>query len=936
MNVHEREAKWQARWNEEKLFEATPEPGREKFFCTFPYPYVNGLPHVGHLFTMMRVEALARYHRHRGKAVLFPQGFHATGSPIVAAANRVKEGEAKQIKILKDFGVPEEEISAFAKAEHWIEYFVPRYREDLENVGMSIDWRRTFTTTSLNPQYDAFVRWQFLRLREKGYVEQGSHAVVWCPKDNGPVGDHDRLQGEGETPQEFLLVKHRLGDGRFVVSATLRPDTILGVTNLYMNPKTEYVQARVGEETWILGDVAVERLQQQGRNIERIGNVAGSELIGQEVDEFSGGKVPILPATFLDPAFGTGLVHSVPSDSADDLIALRDLQSDEKTLEKYGLDIDRVKRIEPIPVLETPGIGGVPAEHFLAEYGVKNQNDRKKLDEIKEKLYKLSFYESTFNDKYKAYGLAGKPVQEGKEVMQNAIIEKGWGSTMYQLTGKVVCRCTTEAIVNIVSNQWFVTYDKEEWKSQAREALGEMRLYPEKARTQFEHVIEWLRSWACTREYGLGTRLPWDEEWLIESLSDSTVYMAYYTIAHHIKETPAEHLKPEFFDYIFLGKGDLPKVPGLDVESLRREFLYWYPLDFRNSGKDLIQNHLTFMIFTHCAIFPKELWPKSIGVNGWVTVNGQKMSKSLGNVIPLRNLKAEYGADATRMTILNGGEGMDDPNWDSDFARALHGKIENMLRMAESLASAKEKPTVFDASLQSVMHRLTKKITEAMESANFRTAIQIVFFEYNESIRQYIILTDGGNPALLREALSRQIVMLAPFIPHACEEAWELLGNDTLVSIVPWPNVDEQYIDENAEQDAMYISDLLASIRKSLAGKEASLVTLYPAEAWKSEFVERFKTAFSTVKNPRDLSERLAGEMPDRADMVRTLTLSVHKNQRLLPNFARTAEQEIEVLKIAVDALSQTLGLAVKIGSVQDNHPKAGNGMPGKPAIVVE
>jgi leucyl-tRNA synthetase len=111
--IRERENRWQNAWHEARLFESTPKLGQPKFFCTFPYPYVNGLPHIGHLFTMMRVEAFARYKRHRGFNVLFPQAWHATGSPITTAAMRVSEGDAKQIQILRDNGVPEHEIALF-------------------------------------------------------------------------------------------------------------------------------------------------------------------------------------------------------------------------------------------------------------------------------------------------------------------------------------------------------------------------------------------------------------------------------------------------------------------------------------------------------------------------------------------------------------------------------------------------------------------------------------------------------------------------------------------------------------------------------------------------------------------------------------------------------------------------------------------------------
>src|SRR3989344_4786642 len=111
-NFKELEAKWQKKWADSKIFEANISD-KEKFFLTFPYPYVNLSPHIGHFYTIMRVETFARYKRLKGFNVLFPQGWHCTGSPIVAAANRVKENEPKIIESLQKEGFSDEEIKSF-------------------------------------------------------------------------------------------------------------------------------------------------------------------------------------------------------------------------------------------------------------------------------------------------------------------------------------------------------------------------------------------------------------------------------------------------------------------------------------------------------------------------------------------------------------------------------------------------------------------------------------------------------------------------------------------------------------------------------------------------------------------------------------------------------------------------------------------------------
>ena len=136
------EKKWQKKWEGGKIFESETKPGKKKFFLTFPIPYINAYQHIGHLYTLSRVEVFARYKRLQGFNVLFPQAWHATGSPIVNAAKRVKDKEKKQIKIMKDMGIKESEFKKFESPEYWIKFFIPEFKRDYKSLGMSIDWRR--------------------------------------------------------------------------------------------------------------------------------------------------------------------------------------------------------------------------------------------------------------------------------------------------------------------------------------------------------------------------------------------------------------------------------------------------------------------------------------------------------------------------------------------------------------------------------------------------------------------------------------------------------------------------------------------------------------------------------------------------------------------------------------------------------------------------
>ena len=158
------------------------------------------------------------------------------------------------------------DLKKFVDPVYMANYYTAVNRGAIKRFGISVDWRREFHTSSLNEEFSKFVTWQYLRLREKGYVITGTHPVVWCPKDQSPTGDADRLEGGGVRPEEFILVKFKMED-LILPCATFRPETIYGVTNLWVNPDGEYVEAKVNGERWIVSKTAATKLQNQLKEI---------------------------------------------------------------------------------------------------------------------------------------------------------------------------------------------------------------------------------------------------------------------------------------------------------------------------------------------------------------------------------------------------------------------------------------------------------------------------------------------------------------------------------------------------------------------------------------------------------------------------------------------------------------------------------------------
>ena len=820
------EKKWQDKWEKAKAFEANPDK-RKKIFLNFPYPYINAHLHLGHAFSSARVDVYARFMRMKGYNVLYPQAWHCTGTPVWAAAQRVKEKEPKQLQILKSQGFSDKEIMKFSEPKYWIDVFVPAAKEDFSRFGVSVDWRRSFITTDLNQRYDKFIQWQFRKLKEKGLVEKGKHPVVWCPKDKMPVGDHDRIEGEGETPQEYSLLKFKFDDS-YLIAATLRPETVYGETNFWVNPNVEYKKIKVNGEKWIVSAECVEKLKNQDKKIENIGNVKGKDLIGKYCTApLINREIIILPAEFSDPDIGTGLVTSVPSDAPYDYIALRDLQNNEKEMNKYGLDFEEIRKIKPIPIIDSKEWGDLPAVKISEKMGIKNQSDPK-LEEATQVIYKAGFYSGKMNKNCGKY--EGMNVTEAKEKMKSELKEKGLLDNFYELSGKVICRCLTRCVASIVSDQWFLKYGDPKWKKDVHKALDNLKLYPDLVRQQFNYVIDWLNDWACTHLHGTGTKLPWDNKWVIESLSDSTIYMAYYTIAHLIEEMDIKEINDELFDYVFLGKGKGNKK----LETLKKEFEYWYPFDVRSSGKDLVQNHLSFCLFNHTAIFPEKYWPKGFSVNGWLLVNGEKMSKSKGNFFTIRQMLEKYPADALRAGLMMGGEGLDDPNLAFNNIEVMNLKLRQWYSFVKENYKKAKKAELnrSDRIFLSQANRYLKEGTVSMEEMLFRTAFDKLFFQLQRVFKEY---SNRGetNQEIINWFIDVQNRALQPFCPYMAEESWFMTGNKDFISLGEWPKVDEKAIDIKLEETERNVdktvSDVVNVLRiiKEKQGKDGEKVYLY-------------------------------------------------------------------------------------------------------------
>ena len=829
--------KWRKKWSEGRIFESETQPHTKKYFLTVAYPYPNSPQHVGHGRTYTLADVHARYKRMKGYNVLFPMGFHYTGTPIVSMSQRINSNDLELIETFEQiYKIPDEVISSFKEPKKIADFFHEEIKQGMNEMGYSIDWRREFTT--IDTAYSKFISWQFRNLRKKGLIVQGSHPVGWCPHDQNPVSQHDTIGDIEPELIEYVLVKFKFEEQYVIPTATLRPETIFGVTNLWINPNIKYVIALVNNEKWIITKDAAKKLEFLNLNVSIISEIHGSDLIGKSVfDQLRKRHIPIFPASFVDPNNGTGIVMSVPAHSPYDYQALIDLRKDSVTLTKYDMTVN----IVPITVIHTdtfPSIGLSPAEFIVTSYSITNQNDPK-LEEATNKLYSDEFHNGVLLPEIDIIG--NLSVLKARDTIREKIINQGIGTTMYELKNAVKCRCGTSCVVKLLTNQWFINYGDENWKKLAYELIKNMEILPEEIRQEFANVIDWLKERACARKSGLGTKLPWDNEWIIESLADSVIYMAYYTLSNYIRnnidpqnskdKVSADNLSDSFFDYVLLGKNDRDlvakdsKISVQLLDKIRNEFLYFYPVDSRHSGRDLVPNHLAFFIFNHAAIFTRDKWPKQIVVNGSVLMEGKKMSKSFGNIIPLRHAIEEYGADPIRLTMLASAEILQDSDFSFDLVKGIRSKLFEIYR------TISDHKNIFTATQNSLDHNELEDIwfssriqhiildtTAAIEKFRIREALHNILYLMDNDLQWYHKRKLAKNKSIrniyLKEFFETRIKLLSPFAPFFCEEVWEIMGNHSFISIDQWPEADDSKIRLKSEDNERLIQDIILDIQK--------------------------------------------------------------------------------------------------------------------------
>ncbi|KAK4102494.1 leucyl-tRNA synthetase [Parathielavia hyrcaniae] len=1086
------EKKYQRMWEENGVFEVdapsvddfplgsiSPDELREKFpkfFGTIAYPYMNGRLHAGHAFSFSKIEFHTGFERMRGKRALFPLGYHCTGLPIKASADklvkevdmfgkefeRYKEEEslaevaaaaaptqkgpkedltkfnakkgkaaAKTVKakyqwqILNSVGIPLQEIHHFADPQYWLQYFPPECKKDLTNFGARIDWRRQFVTTDANPYYDAFVRWQMVRLKELEKVKFGKRYTIYSIKDGQPCMDHDRSEGEGVLPQEYTALKLKVlewapeaaeavkskipeGASVYLVPATLRPETMYGQVCCFVGPSLTYGVFKASEkEYFVITERAARNMAYQGifekdGMPEKAADIRGSELIGTLVHaplSFHP-EVRVLPMESVLATKGTGVVTSVPSDSPDDYAMVTELA---KKAEFYGIKKEWAE-LEIFPIIQTP-TSDLLAPYLVKKLKIASPKDAKQLLEAKELTYKEGFYQGVL----KVGDFKGEKVEVAKPKVREQLIKKGEAFAYSEPENKVVSRSGDECTVALL-DQWYLDYGEESWRHVALDYVENkdgkgLETYSSDTQHAFKGVLNWLNQWACARTYGLGSKLPWDHNFLVESLSDSTIYMAYYTIVPWLHKDlfgrtkgkgniAAEQMIDEVWDYIFnriqmsdelVSKSGIPKET---LEGMRRDFEYFYPLDIRVSGKDLIPNHLTFFLYNHIALFPREYWPRSVRANGHLQLNGEKMSKSTGNFMTLNDVVSKYGADAARVALADAGDGISDSNFVEDVADNTILRFYTNKEWIEETIKDENLRTgplndfqdiLFDNEMNALVHEAEKQYHET----SYKLALKAAHYDFLNARDSYREACTAASIPLHKDLVLKyirlQALVLTPIAPHWAEYVWiEILHEKSSIQSATWPRVPtadpaltaaREYVRQTSSNinsaEAAQLKKMAKGRQSDFDPKKAKKLTVFTTAsfpAWQAKYIQLLREVWDAGANgqkvdDKELNGRIAkmGEMKKAMPFVQALKKRLRDGEPAETVLERKlAFDEAKTLLAMVPGLRRTAGLesvqilAVEEGSktgqdltnggveVEIKTPVAESALPGQPSFFFE
>jgi leucyl-tRNA synthetase len=429
--------------------------------------------------------------------------------------------------------------------------------------------------------------------------------------------------------------------------------------------------------------------------------------------------------------------------------------------------------------------------------------------------------------------------------------------------------------------------------------------------------------------------------------------MSFYTIVHHIRRNNIKpsQLTPQFFDFIYLRKGELKEVskntninPDL-LKKMQKEFYYWYPVDHRHTAIMHISNHLSFYIFHHVAIFSENLWPQIITLIEPVIIEGQKMGKSKGNIISLADIQEKYSSDLFRLYISHAADLGINMDWKEKDVKAVRNHITRFYEFAlENIRNIQDLELGYGSITSDYAKVIISKIIsnflesdDALSNFNLRRYLQLAFYETFNLIQEANKNLDNNLDfhIIFKLVYEDWLKILSLTIPHLCEELWELSNHQKFISNSTWGEFKTNYINGDLELEFEYISQLLddiSNVRKLIKATDSNEIYIYTAPKWKREVL-------SVVKSKGGEFNLILSELKTHSTLI--------KNKNVVP-FVKdlikkrswdekiSIENESEVLERYKSYIGGKVNSKIIINSQFDPERKSDKAIPNKPALYIK
>ncbi len=734
------EAKWQDRWESERVFNVTEDPDKPKFYNVSMYPYPSGELHVGHVRNYTYIDLITRYKKMQGYNVLPPMGWDSFGLPAENAA--IETGVHPRVNVEKQIG---------------------RMKEQFRKLGAAFDWDRELA--SHDPRYYRWDQWLFLELYDRGLAYKKEAPVNWCPKDNTVLANEqvvdgacercgtpvekrnlsqwfwkitdyaDRLLDDLDDLQEWpervvTMQRNWIGKSegaRFSIQVagsessfdvfTTRPDTIFGMTFCVLAPEHPLVESLIsGSETEAAARTYIE---EAGRfsEIERMaeGNKTGVFTGRHAVNPATKAEVPIYIADYVLMGYGTGAIMAVPGQD----------QRDWEFASKYGLDI--VRTVEPPAEWE--------GEAFLGEGPTINSGF---LDGLPQAEAKASITE----------WLESEEIGEGtvQYRLRDWLIsrQRYWGCPIPMIS------CEECGLVPVPREDLPVVLPEvENWQPEGHSPLA---------------AVESFVNTTCPECEGPARR----ETDTMDTFVDSSWYFLRYA-------------DPNNDEVIF------------DLEKAR----YWMPVDQYVGGVEHAILHLLYARFItkflhDIGLSPVEEPFARLFTQGMMVKDGAKISKSKGNVVAPDVYYENYGADAMRLFELFVGPPTDDAVWNDAGVPGAKRFLDKVWKLGTTeFAYSEQEAGSIDRDILGEAHRVLKKVTEDIDRFHFNTTVSALMSLIN-LLQDYV----AGSPhrETFNEVFRLILLMLSPMAPHVAHELWEMRGYDGMLATSTWPQWDETLV----------------------------------------------------------------------------------------------------------------------------------------------